>query len=887
MSEIPKRYNPAEIEDKWYAYWEKHELFKADPNPKKKPFTIMMPPPNVTGKLHMGHALQGAVQDMLIRLKRMQGYEALWIPGTDHAGIATQSVVEKDLKKREKKNRHDLGRDAFVDLVWKWKDTYGSIITGQYRKLGTSPDWSKERFTMDEGLSKAVQTVFVKLHEEGLIYKGSYLVNWCPHDMTAISDEEVDHVERKGHLWHVQYELDEDTKAKSGLTHLTIATTRPETIPADTAIAVNPEDERYLKLVGGFAIVPTNGKRIPIIADDYVGMDFGTGCLKVTPAHDQNDFEIGQRHGLQVINIINTDGTLNKDAGQYEGLDRFVARKKVVEDLTESGHLVKEEDYINQVGISSRSGEIIEPLLSEQWFVKMEPLAKKAIEAFDNGEFAFFPDRWKNEFLRWMSGIRDWVISRQLWWGHRIPVWYYTIDDGSIDRTKDYVVSVEQPEEGMIQDPDVLDTWFSSWLWPFSTLGWPDKTAELAYFYPTSVLVSGYDIIFFWVSRMLMGGLHFMGEKPFEHIFLTGLIKDKQGRKMSKSLGNGIDPLDMISQYGADAVRYSLIILCAQGQDIKLDPLKFEMGRNFANKIWNAYRFLAMNMEEGTEYDTEFEVDPTNLVDQWMLSKIMLTLKEVDEDLSRYRINEALLKIYSLIWDDFADWYIELLKPAEYGKKIPLDRLSVAMHFFEMLMKLLHPSMPYITEEIWQRIRSRKVDEALIRSSWPVYDETKVNTEAITHFTTVQKIISTIRNIRAELKLSPKKPLTLVIKADNEAQSDAIKQAKWIFDRLENLAEFSVSTTVEKPKASNSAVIDGAEMYIPLEGLIDIESEKARLEEEIKKYEGFQKGVIAKLNNPGFVSSAPEKVVAIERQKQQDNELKLTKLRAILADINS
>lgn len=887
MTEIPKRYSPSEIEDKWYSYWEEHKMFKADPNAEKKPFTIMMPPPNVTGKLHMGHALQGAVQDMLIRLKRMQGYEALWMPGTDHAGIATQSVVEKDLKKREKKSRHDLGRDAFVDLVWKWKETYGNIITSQYRKLGTSPDWSKERFTMDEGLSKAVQTVFVQLHQEGLIYKGSYLVNWCPHDMTAISDEEVDHIERKGHLWHVNYALDDETKAKCELDFLTIATTRPETIPADTAIAVNPEDDRYKKLVGGYAIVPTNGRKIPIIADDYVGMDFGTGCLKVTPAHDQNDFEIGQRHKLEVINVINPDGSMNEGAGQYARMDRFEARKKVVEDLKEQGALLKEEEYINQIGISSRSGEIIEPLLSEQWFVKMKPLAEKAVKSFEQGEFAFFPDRWKNEFLRWMENIRDWVISRQLWWGHRIPVWYYTKEDGSIDRTKDYIVAVKKPEEGMIQDPDVLDTWFSSWLWPFSTLGWPEKTNELTYFYPTSVLVSGYDILFFWVSRMIMGGLHFMDEKPFEHIFLTGLIKDKQGRKMSKSLGNGIDPLDMIEQYGADAVRYSLIVMCAQGQDIKLDPTKFEMGRNFANKIWNAYRFLAMNMEEGAEYEKNIQIDPNNTVDQWMLSRCILTLHEINDDLSRYRINEALLKIYSLIWDDFADWYIELLKPAEYGKKIPMDRLSVAMYFFEFLMKLLHPSMPYITEEIWQRIRNRSSKEALILAEWPSIDTSQINQDAMETFQTIQKMISTLRNIRAELKLSPKKPLNMIIKAKDQNQAELLNQSAWIFKRLEALDTLEINTEIEKPNASNTTVLDGAEMYVLLEGLIDVEEEKARIKAEISKFEGFQKGVLAKLNNTGFVNSAPEKVVEIERKKKIANEEKLTKLRAILHDLES
>ncbi|MFO8030223.1 MAG: valine--tRNA ligase, partial [Cyclonatronaceae bacterium] len=501
QKEIPKQYDPKTIEDQWYSYWMEQDHFRARTDSGKEPFTIMMPPPNVTGALHMGHALQGAVQDALTRLKRMQGYEALWLPGTDHAGIATQNVVERELRKTENKTRHDIGREAFVDKVWEWKEKYGEIITRQYSKLGVSCDWSRERFTMDEGLSNAVQETFIRLHNEGLIYKGNYLVNWCPVDMTAISDEEVEHVESKGYMWHIAYPLDEETASRSGIKHITIATTRPETIPADTAVSVHPQDERYQSLIGGHAIVPTTGRKVPIIADDYVKMDYGSGALKVTPAHDENDFEIGQRHSLPVINIINKDGTLNDASGKYSGMDRFDAREAIVRDLEEEGLLVRVEDYVNQIGVSSRSKAIIEPLLSDQWFVKMKPLAEKAMRASRDGEFRFYPPRWENEFFRWMENIRDWVISRQLWWGHRIPVWYYTLEDGSIDRSRDYVVSISHPEKDMVQDPDVLDTWFSSWLWPFSTLGWPEKTRDFEYFYPTSVLVSGYDILFFWVSR--------------------------------------------------------------------------------------------------------------------------------------------------------------------------------------------------------------------------------------------------------------------------------------------------------------------------------------------------------------------------------------------------
>ncbi|MEX0680838.1 MAG: valine--tRNA ligase [Balneolales bacterium] len=883
--EIPKKYDPNSIEDHWYQYWTDHRMFEVHEDSGKQPFTIMMPPPNVTGALHMGHALQGAVQDTVTRMKRMQGYEALWLPGTDHAGIATQNVVERALKKTEKKSRHDIGREAFIQKVWEWKEKYGAIITRQYSKLGVSCDWSRERFTMDEGLSRAVQETFILLHKEGLIYKGNYLVNWCPVDMTAISDEEVEHVERKGYMWHVAYPLDEETASRSGISHITIATTRPETIPADTAVSVHPDDDRFRKLIGGHAYVPTTGRKVPIIADDYVKMDYGSGALKVTPAHDENDFEIGQRHSLPAINIINKDGTLNEASGRYSGMDRFDAREKIVKDLEEEGLLVKVEDYVNQIGISNRSKAIIEPLLSDQWFVRMKPLAEKAMQASREGQFHFYPDRWENEFFRWMENIRDWVISRQLWWGHRIPVWYYTREDGSIDHSRDYVVSIEQPEEGMQQDPDVLDTWFSSWLWPFSTLGWPEKTKAYDFFYPTSLLVSGYDILFFWVSRMIMGGLHLTGKAPFHDIFMTGIVKDKQGRKMSKSLNNGIDPLEMIDQYGADAVRYCLIILCAQGQDIKLDPRKFEMGRNFANKLWNAFRFLHLHLDPDTRYARDEPAGDKELHDRWMINRLHQTIRSVDDDLSRYRLNEALLKVYSLVWDDFCDWYLELIKP-EYGKTMSQQTVEQAIIIFESLLKLLHPFMPYITEEIWQRLRDRSPEEALIRSAWPVFDKNSLVDQAGNLFGTLQQMISSVRNIRAEMNVPENLEITLIIKPAESSWRASFLQHRSIFDKMLQLGELKVEMDARRPKASASDVVNGHQLFVPLSGLVDFEKEKERIRKEIARLDSFLTVAAKKLTNKKFLEHAPDQVVQNEHNKQKDAQINLEKMKNILADLD-
>ena len=734
-----KSYDPKEVENRWYSYWENSGFFNTRVNHEKKPHVIVMPPPNVTGRLHMGHALQDTIQDALTRMRRMQGYEAMWMPGKDHAGIATQNAVERNLKKEEGKTRHDIGREAFVDRVWDWVEEYGDIIFQQKRRMGDSCDWNRERFTMDEGYVKAVQKIFVKLYQDGLVYRGEYLINWCPVDQTALSDEEVNNVERDGHLWYIKYPLEE------GGQYITIATTRPETMLGDTAIAVHPDDDRYRHLVGQFVILPLLNRRIPIIADEYVKSDFGAGALKVTPAHDKNDFEIGKKHDLDIINIMNIDATLNENGGPYAGLDRFEARKKIVVDLDEQGLLLNVEDYQNTVPISSRSKAIIEPLISKQWFVRMEPLAKPALEVVKNGTVRFYPKRWENEYFRWLENIRDWVISRQLWWGHRIPVWYYTKEDGEIDEQRDFVVAVEQPEPGMIQDDDVLDTWFSSWLWPFATFGWPEESEDvqkdLDYFYPGHVLVSGYDILFFWIARMIMAGLYVRGDVPYRDIFITGMIKDKQGRWMSKSLGNGIDPLEMIEQYGADAVRFSLVVLCAQGQDIKLDPSKFEMGRNFVNKIWNAFNVFGQFVEEGKAYKRTRSFEELELVEKWMVSRLNQTIAVIEEDIKKYRLNEALTNIYTLFWGDYCDWYLELIKPTN-NTTMDDETIALALELYEKMILLLHPFMPFVTEELWWKLRAREEGSSCMQESWPLASPEEIDENAANVLNLMQELIS-------------------------------------------------------------------------------------------------------------------------------------------------
>ena len=877
-------YDPKSIEDRWYPYWEENGFFRAERDASKKPHVIVMPPPNVTGRLHMGHALQDTIQDALTRLRRMQGYAALWMPGKDHAGIATQNVVERTLKKEEGKTRHDLGREAFVDRVWDWVDEYGGIIFQQKRRLGDSCDWSRERFTMDEEYVKAVQEIFVRLYNDGLIYRGEYLINWCPVDMTALSDEEVNNVERDGHLWYVKYPL------ADGSGHIEIATTRPETMLGDSAIAVNPEDERYTHLVGKSAILPLVNREIPIIADEYVKSDFGAGALKVTPAHDKNDFEIGQKHGLDFINIMNLDATINNNGGVYEGMDRFEARKKVVADLEEAGLLVRVEPYKNTVPISSRSKAIIEPLVSRQWFVKMEPLATPALEAVRSGKVKFHPKRWENEYFRWLENIRDWCISRQLWWGHRIPVWYYTDGEGNVDETKPFVVSVEQPEPGMVQDEDVLDTWFSSWLWPFATLGWADEGEPSAedqdFFYPGHVLVSGYDILFFWIARMIMAGLYVKKDIPYQDIFITGMIKDKQGRWMSKSLGNGIDPLEMCDQYGADAVRFSLTVLCAQGQDIKLDPTKFEMGRNFANKIWNAFNVFGQFMEEDKDYRRQRSFDELELVEQWMLTRLNESITAINEDISRYRLNDALTKIYTLFWGDYCDWYLELIKPP-YGEAMDEDKIAVAVELYEKMILLLHPFMPFITEELWWKLRPREAGSACMMQSWPETNSTEVDEAAGSTLSLMQELISGIRNVKSEYGVSPGKDINAILSLpeDSNGLGDIMAANKGYFAKLARVSDLVIGKNQEKPKASASVVVGKHEVYIPLAGMIDLSVEKERLQKSIDQTEKYLNGLQRKLQNEQFVSKAPAHVVDGEREKARNATEELERLRANLADL--
>lgn len=878
-----KAYNPGEIEAKWYRFWEENGFFRADRASRKKPHVIMMPPPNVTGALHMGHALQDTIQDALTRMRRMQGYESLWMPGKDHAGIATQNVVARALEE-EGSSRHALGREAFVARIWEWVDEYGGRILQQKRRLGDSCDWDRERFTMDPGYVEAVQRVFVQLYEDGLIYRGHYLVNWCPVDQTALSDEEVDNVERDGNIWYIQYPVPEADA------HIIVATTRPETMLGDTAVAVHPDDERYRHLVGKHAVLPLMNRKIPIVADSYVKMDFGAGALKVTPGHDKNDFELGKRHELDVISVINTHATINEHGGPYEGLDRFEARERVVADLNALGLLDRVENYNVSVPISHRSKAIIEPLLSRQWFVRMKPLAEPAIEAVRDGRIRFFPKRWENEYFRWLEEIRDWCISRQLWWGHRIPVWYYTNAAGEIDESRNFVVSIEQPEPGMVQDNDVLDTWFSSWLFPFATLGWPqtdkDTRADLAYFHPTDVLVSGYDILFFWIARMIMSSLHFMGEIPYRDIFITGMIKDKQGRWMSKSLGNGIDPIEMIEKYGSDAVRFSLTVLCAQGQDIKLDSSGFEMGRNFSNKIWNAFNVFGRFMEPGKDYRRQREFQDLELVEQWMLLRLHRTIEAVDADIGRYRLNEALGKIYTLFWGDYCDWYLELIKPP-FGKAMDEEPIALAVELYETMVQLLHPFMPFITEELWHRLRQRREDEACIVSAWPVASMEQASGEAMEVFMLLQEMTTGIRNVRSRYRVAPGKDIAAVINLPRGADSLAamLSDHRQYFAQLANASDVRIGIELPKPDASASVVIREYEVYVPLAGMVDLEAERERLLGEIKQKEAFLARIRNKLNNAQFLSRAPAAVIERERQKERDAVAEITRLRGNLEEL--
>jgi valyl-tRNA synthetase len=870
--ELPKVYEPREVEGKIYQAWMEAGCFRAAPNPQKKPFTIVMPPPNVTGQLHMGHAMDDSLQDMLIRYKRMQGYEALYLPGTDHAGIATQVKVEEELREKEGLTRYDLGREKFLERVWDWKHKYGARIVAQQKKLGISCDWDRARFTMDEGLSKAVREVFVNLYEKGLIYKGSRIINWCPHCVTALSDAEVEYQDKPGHLWHMRYPLTD------GSGYLVVATTRPETMMGDTGVAVHPDDERYKHLVGKTCILPLMDREIPIVADEYVEMDFGTGCVKMTPAHDPNDFEVGLRHHLETIRVLDDNGIVNANGGKYCGMGRYEARKAVVADLEALGLMEKIEPYSHNVGTCYRCHSDVEPLISAQWFVKMQPLAKEALRVVNDGEVQFVPDRFAKTYTNWMENVHDWCISRQLWWGHQIPAWTCA-DCGHLTVSRTDPDCCEKcGSKNIERDPDVLDTWFSSALWPFSTLGWPEKTPELEYFYPTSVLVTGYDIIFFWVARMIFSGCEQMKKYPFEKVLIHGLVRDDKGRKMSKSLGNGIDPLEMAERYGADALRFNLITGNSPGNDMRFYAEKCEAMRNFANKIWNASRFLMMNLT----IDRCVLPAETTREDKWILSKLNRLVKEVTENMETYELGVASAKVYDFIWDDYCDWYIEFTKGRLQGtdEAAKEQAQQVLCYVLTQVLKLLHPFMPFLTEEIWQALpHGPEVPENsfLMVQSWPEYQEELNFPVAEAGIERVMDVIRAIRSRRAELNVPPSKKAAVMVVTK---RSEEFAAGAGYLPRL--MCASSIDVRGEEPDDVTGLVCDvthDAKIYMPLAELVDIAEELQRIAKEREKAEKGLAIIEKKLSNEAFVAKAPEAVVSAEREKAE-------KLRALIAKLN-
>ena len=856
---LEKKYDPKLFEERLYRQWEKDGNFGAEPNPDKEPFTIVLPPPNITGQLHMGHALDQTIQDILIRFKRMQGFEALWLPGTDHASIATEVKVVEKIMKEEGKSKDEIGRDEFLERAWEWKAEYGDRIVDQMKKLGSSCDWTRERFTMDEGCNKAVTEVFVKLYEEGHIYRGNRLINWCPDCKTSLSDAEVEHEEHKGNFWHVRYPI------KDGTGFIEIATTRPETILGDTAIAVNPKDEKYSELVGKTVIVPLIDREIPVIADSYVDMDFGTGAVKITPAHDPNDFEVGQRHDLEQINVMNEDATMNENAGKYEGMDRYECRKALVGDLDEGGFLVKTVEHQHNVGTCYRCHTVVEPLVSEQWFVKMDELVKPVIKSADEKDIEIVPEKFKKVYMHWLENIRDWCISRQLWWGHRIPA-YYCHDCGET------IVASSAPDKctkcgsaNLVQDEDVLDTWFSSALWPFSTLGWPDKTADLEYFYPTDVLVTGYDIIFFWVIRMAFSGYEQMNERPFKYVLVHGLVRDDQGRKMSKSLGNGIDPLEVIDLYGADALRFMLASGNSPGNDLRFYMERVEASRNFANKLWNASRFVLMNLED------EFEIDRSSLSmpDAWILSRTEKVGKEITSNLEQFELGLAAQKLYDFIWNEFCDWYIELAKSRFYGddEKAKKQAQAVILKVLKDLLKLLHPFMPFITEEIWQHLPG--IEGSIMLQDWPGKEEGFSDESAEKGMSLVMGVIKSVRNIRAEMNVAPSKKVRIVLIAGDYEKATVNENMETVLS-LANVTGVEFKESKDEIESDTAtSIFEGVEIFIPMDDLVDYEKEMERLSKEKAKVEKELERVSQKLVNEGFLKKAPEALVEQEKEKKK------------------
>jgi valyl-tRNA synthetase len=859
---IPKSFEPKQAEERIYQKWIAKRAFYAKVDQTKKPYTIVIPPPNITGQLHMGHALDNTIQDVLIRWRRMQGYSTLWLPGTDHASIATEAKIVEAMS-QEGISKEEIGREEFLKRAWEWKRLYGGRIVEQLKRLGSSCDWERERFTMDEGLSKAVTEVFVRLYEKGLIYRGERMINWCPTCHTSISEAEVEYEERDGYMWFIRYPLQGDVG------EVVVATTRPETMLGDTAVAVHPEDERFINIVGKKVLLPLVNRLIPVIADSYVDKEFGTGVVKITPAHDPNDFEIGHRHHLEILQVIDDNASMNDKAGIYSGLDRYEARKRIVEDLKAQGYLCSVQPHKHNIGHCYRCATTVEPKASLQWFVEMKPLSKPAIDAVKKGDITLIPERFSKIYFHWMENVKDWCISRQLWWGHRIPA-YYCSECGDI------VVSRRQPDrcpqcgcDEMNQDPDTLDTWFSSAIWPFSTLGWPNQTEDFNYFYPTSVLVTGYDIIFFWVARMIFSALEHTGTIPFRHVFVHGIIRDEQGKKMSKSLGNGIDPLDVIDQYGADALRYALINGISPGNDARFLPMKAEAGRNFSNKIWNAFRFVMMNFDDGINLDN-IDLDLLHIEDQWILSRLNQTIREVTENLEGFEIGVALSKIHNFFWEDFCDWYIEMVKPRLFDLSAPgrIQALYTLNYVLCAALKLLHPYMPYLTEEIYQYMIHE--DGMIMTSFWPQYNERMIFPKQIKQIEILMDAIRKIRNIRAEMNVVSIRKTTIIIVTSDSEIVKLFTSKKPYLERAALVSNIKTETDRTRiPQNSVTVLIDGGEIFIPLEDLIDIEKEIIRLREESLRLENEMSRLDTKLTNQEFISRAPEKIVEAEQVKRQ------------------